>query len=225
MKMIRRSAFLLVLVLLSTPLLSGQDLSSYRKFSLGASLAALSKQVGQDPLRADLIHQRPALIQQLRYWPIETSPYSARSESVSQVVFNFYNGELYKISVTYDQEATEGLTDDDMVQAISARYGTAPRLYPDIALPTSTDEYAPAEKIIARWEDAGNSVDLFRSSSLNSFGLAIFSKKVDAQADASIAESMKLEKQQAPQKEIDRQKGEADKLEAARLKNVKAFRF
>jgi hypothetical protein len=33
-----------------------------------------------------------------------------------------------------------------------------------------------------------------------------------------------LEEQQAPQKEIDRQKGEADKLEAARLKNVKAFR-
>ena len=35
MKMIRRSAILLVLVLFSTPLLSGQDLSSYRKFSLG----------------------------------------------------------------------------------------------------------------------------------------------------------------------------------------------
>jgi hypothetical protein len=224
MKTIRRSAILLILVLFSTPLLSGQSLSSYRKFSLGSSLAALSKQVGQDPVRADLIHQSPALIQELRYWPIETSPYSTRAESVSQIVFSFYNGELYRISVTYDQEATEGLTDDDMVQAISARYGTATRLYPEIALPSS-DQYAPAEKVIAHWEDSGTSVNLIRTNSLNSFALAVYSKTVDAQAEAASIESAKLEKQAAPQKEIERQKGEADKLEAARLKNVKAFRF
>jgi hypothetical protein len=224
MKTIRRSAILLVLVLFCTPLLSGQDLSSYRKFSLGSSLIAVSKQVGQDPLRADLIHPSPALIQQITYWPIEAAPYSTRAESVSQVLFSFYNGELYKISVTYDQQATEGLTEDDMVAAISARYGSAARLYPEIALPTS-DEYAPSSKVIARWEDAETSVSLFRTNSLNTFGLAVYSKKVDAQADAAILESAKLEKQEAPQKEIDRQKGEADKLEAARLKNVKAFRF
>jgi hypothetical protein len=224
MKTIRRSAILLVLVLFSTPLLSGQDLASYRKFALGSSVVAVSKQVGQDPLRADLIHQSPALIQQITYWPIETTPYSTHAESVSQVQFSFYNGELYKISVTYDQQATEGLTEDDMVAAISARYGTATRLYPEIALPT-TDEYAPSSKVIARWEDAGTSVSLFRTNSLNTFGLAVYSKQVDAQADAAIIESAKLEKQEAPQKEIDRQKGEADKLEAARLKNVKAFRF
>jgi hypothetical protein len=224
MKTIRRSAILLVLVLFCTPLLSGQSLSSYRKFSLGTSLAAVSKQVGQDPLRADLIHQSPALIQQMTYWPIETAPYSTRAESVSQVLFSFYNGDLYKISVTYDQQATEGLTEDDMVEAISSRYGTATRLYPEIALPTS-DQYAPSSKVIARWENSETSVNLFRTNSLNTFGLSVYSKKVDAQADAAIIESAKLEQQQAPQKEIDRQKGEADKLEAARLKNVKAFRF
>lgn len=224
MKTIRKSAIFLVLVLFSTPLLSGQSLSTYRKFSLGTSLTAVSKQVGQDPLRADLIHQSPAVIQQVTYWPIESSSFSARAESVSQILFSFYNGELYKILVTYDQDATEGLTDDDMVQAISARCGTATRLYPEIALPTN-DEYSPSEKVIARWEDAENSVSLFRSNSLNSFGLVVFSKSLDAQAQASILESVKLEKQQAPQKELDRQKTEADKLEAARLKNVKAFRF
>lgn len=224
MKTIRRSAILLALVLCCTPLLSGQNLASYRKFALGSSLVAVSKQVGQDPLRADLIHQSPALIQQMTYWPIETGPSSTHAESVSQVLFSFYNGELYKISVTYDQQATEGLTEDDMVAAISARYGTATRLHPEIALP-ATDEYAPSSKIIARWEDAGTSVSLFRTNSLNTFGLAVYSKQVDAQADAAIIESAKLEKQEAPQKEIEREKTEADKLEAARLKNVKAFRF
>lgn len=223
MRLIRRSAILLVLVLFSTPLLSGQTLSKYRTFSLGTSLFTLSKQVGQDPQQASLIHQSPAVIQQLTYWPIEASPYSARAESASQILFSFYNGALYRIAVTYDRSTTEGLTDDDMVQAISARYGMATRFYPEIALATN-DEYAPTDEVIARWEDTENSVSLLRSNSLNSFGLAVFSKKLDAQAEASIVESLRLEKQQAPQKEIDRQKDEADKLEVARLKRLKAFR-
>jgi len=76
MKMIRKLAISLALVLLMTPLISAQDLSRYRKFALGTSLAALSKQIGQDPHQATVIHQNPAVIQELKYWPVETS-YSA----------------------------------------------------------------------------------------------------------------------------------------------------
>jgi len=224
MKMMRKSWVFLVLVLFSTPILSGQNLSAYRKFSLGASLASISKQVGQDPQHANLIHQRPAVIQQLAYWPIPTSLYSPQAESVSQILFSFYDGELYKIAVTYDGDATQGFTDDDMVQAISARYGTAKRFYPEIALPTN-DRYAPKETAIARWENSGTSANLSRSETLNSFELTLFSKSVEIKAQAATAESLKLDKQEAPQKEIDRQKSEADKLEVARQKNIKAFRF
>lgn len=223
MKMMRKSWISLVLVLLSTPVIYGQDISSYRQFSLGTSLVALSKQIGQDSHQANLIHQNPAVIQQLTYWPIPTSPYSVGAESVSQILFSFYNGELYRIVATYDQDATEGLTDDDMVQAISARYGAATRLYPEIELPTN-DAYAPAEKLIARWEDSMNSVNLFRSSSLDSFELAVFSRRLDVQAEAAIAESLNLEKQEAPQRKIDLQKIATDKVEFARQRNRKAFR-
>jgi hypothetical protein len=223
MKMMRKSWIYLVLVLLSTPVIYGQDISSYRKFSLGTSLVALSKQVGQDSRQATLIHQNPAVIQQLTFWPIPTSPYSVGAESVSQILFSFYNGELYRIVATYDQDATKGLTEDDMVQAISARYGIATRLYPEIELPTG-DAYPPDEKLIARWGDSANSVNLFRSSILDSFEIAVFSKSLDGQAEAAIAESLILEKQEAPQKAIDLQKIVTDKLEVARQKNRKAFR-
>ena len=224
MTITRKSWVFLVLILFSTPVLSGQNLSTYRKFSLGASLANISKQVGQDPGQANLIHQSPAIIQQLTYWPIPTSPYALQAESVSQILFSFYDGELYKIAITYDGEATHGLTDDDMVQAISARYGTATRFYPEIELPTN-DGYAPKETTIARWENSGTSVDLSRSETLNSFELDVSSKTLEIKAQAATAESLKLEEQEAPQKEIDRQKSEADKLEVARQKNIKAFRF
>jgi hypothetical protein len=224
MKMMRKSWVFLALVLFSTPILSGQNLSTYRKFSLGASLASIAKQIGQDPGQANLIHQSPAVIQQLTYWPIPTSSYAARAESVSQILFTFYNGELYRIAVTYNGDATEGLTDDDMVQAISTRYGTARRFYPEIQLPTN-DEYAPKETVVASWEDSGNSADLSRSESLNSFELDVFSNSLETKAQAATAESLKLEKHEAPQKEIDRQKSEADKLKVTRQKNIKAFRF
>jgi limonene-1,2-epoxide hydrolase len=125
--------------------------------------------------------------------------------------------------VTYDRDATKGLNDDDMVQAVSARYGTAIRLYPEINLPTY-DAYASTETVIARWENSQNSVNLFRSSSHGSFQLAVFSKRLDAQAKAASIESEKLEKQEAPQVEIERLKKEADQLEVAREMNQKSFR-
>jgi len=223
MKMIRRLAISLALVSLTTPLLSAQDLSRYRKFALGTSLAALSKQIGQDPHQATLIHQSPAVIQELKYWPVETSYSAVPAEPVSQILFSFYNGELYRIAVTYDQSAIEGMTEDDMVRAVSARYGTGTRLYPEIDFPTH-DQYAPLEKVVARWEDPQSSVTLFRANSSDSFGLVVLSKRLDAAAEAAIVESVKLDEQQAPQKEIDRQKKVADDLDIARQKNMKTFR-
>jgi hypothetical protein len=223
MKVTRKVVISLALVLLTTQLTSAQDLSRYRKFALETSLSALSKQIGQDPHQATLVHQSPAMIQELKYWPVETSYSAVPAEPVSQISFSFYNGELYRIAVTYDQNAIEGMTEDDMVRAVSARYGTGTRLYPEIDLPTH-DLYMSPEKIVARWEDPQSSVVLFRANSSESFGLVVSSKRLDAQAEAAIAESVKLDKEQAPQKEIDRQKKAADDLDIARLKNMKTFR-
>jgi len=223
MKMMRRVVVSLVLMLLSTPLIHGQDLSKYRNFSFGMSLVELSNQVDLKPLQTKLIHKRPAVIQELTWWPRESSGSSLQADSVWQVFFTFYNGELCRILVTYDRHATEGLTAEDMVQAISAQYGTATRPDAQISFPTN-ELYRSTEKVIARWEDSQYSVNLFRSSFLNTFGLVMFSKRLDGQAQAAIAESAKLEGQEDLQKEIGRQKKEADNLEVARPKNRKAFR-
>jgi len=222
-KMISRGAIAL-LILLSVPLIYGQDLSKYRTFSLGTTLADLSKQLEPDSYRTKttLIHQRPGVIQEMSFWVMGRSSSDEKVDPVSQILFSFYNGTLYRILVIYDQKATEGLTAEDMVQAVSAQYGTATRPKTDISFPTKAS-YESKEKIIARWEDSQNSVNLFRSGTLDSFGLVLLSKRLDAEAEAAIIESVKLEKQEAPQKEIERQKKEADDLEVARQKNKKTF--
>lgn len=223
MKMMRNIAVSLSLILLSAPLIFAQDLSKYRTFTLGTSLAELSKQIGPYSHATTLIHQHPATIQELKFWTLSSSNSPVGADPSSQILFSFYNGVLYRIVVTYDRDATKGLTDDDMVQAVSARYGAATRFYPEINLPTQA-AYASTDTFIARWEDSQNSVNLFRSSNQSSFLLAVFSKRMDAQAKAASIESEKLEKQEALQVEIARPKKEADELEVARQINQKTFR-
>jgi hypothetical protein len=223
MKTIRRVLIPLVMILFSAPLLHAQDLSRYRNFPLGASLVKLSNQADLGPLPATAIHKRPAVIQEVTWWPPPVADSSRAAEPVSQVLLTFCNGELYKILVTYDRRATEGLTSEDMVQALSAKYGTATRPDVTISFP-STDMEGPTQKVIARWEDSHYSVNLFRSSALDNFGLVMFSKQVNAQAEDAIAESVRLNEKEGPQMEFDRQQKEADDLAVAREKNKKAFR-
>jgi hypothetical protein len=223
MRIIRSVGIYLVMILLSAHFVRGQDLSKYRDFSLGMSLSELSSQVDLRPLQTKLIQKHPAVIQELTCWPGDSSDYSRQSDSVRQIFFSFYNGELFRILVTYDQHATHGLTAEDMVQAISAKYGIPTRPLGEISFPTN-ELYRSTEKIIARWEDSRYSINLVRSRFLNSFALFIFSKRLDAQVETAIAKSIKLEGQEVSQKEIDRQKKETDDLQAARQKNRKIFR-
>jgi hypothetical protein len=222
-KIMRSVGISLVMILVSAPLIRGQDLSKYRGFSLGMSLPELSNQVDLRPLQTKLIQKRPSVIQELTFWPGGSSDYSIQSDSVWQIFFSFYDGKLFRILVTYDRDATRGLTAEDMVQAISTKYGIATRPAGEISFSTN-ELYRSTQKVIARWEDSQYSINLVRSRFLNSFALVMFSKRLDAQAGAAIAKSIKLEGQEDPQKEIDRQKKETVDLEAARQKNRKIFR-
>jgi len=188
MKMTHKVLIALALILFSTSSVSAQDLSKYRTFSLGMPLAALSKQVNATPDQISVIRQTPALIQELRWWPIDSYRSSARAEAVEQIRFSFCNGELYKIAATYDGAATQGMTADDMVQAISATYGAAIRPPVDTN-PYAQLSYSSADVQVALWENSQYSVTLFRSPVSTSFQLVLLSKQLNGQAEAAIAEA------------------------------------
>jgi hypothetical protein len=98
MKTIRWSILCFVVLLLVAPLLRGQDLSKYRTFSLGTSMATVLRHTDQKLTDVKVIHDRPALIQELTWWPPNIPGTSYRSDTVEQILFSLYNGELYKIS-------------------------------------------------------------------------------------------------------------------------------
>src|SRR5256885_16459831 len=97
MKIIRSVGISLVMILLSAPLIRGQDLSKYRGFSLGMSLPELSKQVYLRPLQTKLIQKHPSVIQELKSWPSVASGYSLKADSVRMIFFTFYNGRIVRI--------------------------------------------------------------------------------------------------------------------------------
>src|SRR5437879_6317404 len=222
MKTIRSSILCFVVLLLTAPLLRAQDLSKYRHFTLGMSLTRVWERIDQKMADVKVIHGRPALVQELTWWPPNLPGTSYQSDTVEQILFSFYNGELYKISVTYDRSSTEGLTAEDMVKSISAKYG--PATYVALAIDSATnDRYDVMQKPVASWEDAQYSFNLVRSSSTDRLGLIIYSKRVNAEAELAIAEAVKLEEQEGPNREAERQKKQTDDLEVARQKNRKIF--
>jgi hypothetical protein len=227
MKTMMRSlvvSFLLIMViLLSTLQVHAQDLSMYRNFSFGMTVADLSKQIDQQPANAAVVHERPALIQELTWLPVQPYDLSRPAEPVDQILFSFYNGALYRMLVTYEDSATKGLTDEDMIRAVSAKYGVATRPVAAVVNFPMNPSYKATQRVIARWEDSQYSLNLFRSYA-NTFAIVMFTKQLDTQAGISIAESVKLEQQEAPLKEAARVKKGADDLEIDRQKNIKTLR-
>ena len=223
MKTMRSSILCFVVLLLAAPLLRAQDLSKYRHFTLGMSLTGVLERTDQKMADVKVIHGRPALIQELTWWPPNDVPGTSPSEGIQQILFSFCNGELYKVSVTYDPRATEGLTEQDMVKSISAKYGRATLVAPEIDS-TTTAGYETNQKPVASWEDGQYSVNLVRSSFSDVLGLVVFSKQATAQAELAIAEAVKLDEQEGPKREAARQKKQTDDMEVARQKNQKSFR-
>ena len=223
MKKIRRIAMAFVMMLFCAPLIHAQYFSKYRTFAFGTSLAGISKQVELDASEVQLIHQQPALIQMLTWYPSQPFGTSRPEEPIESVLFSFYNGALYRMLVNYNISAIKGLTDEDMTRVISEKYGTATRPAAVVNFPTNPS-YSASEKVIARWEDSQYSFNLFRSLVSGTFSMVLFEKRLDAQAGISIAESLKLEQQEAPRMEAARLKKETDDLEAERQKNIKTLR-
>jgi hypothetical protein len=223
MKTMRNVVLCFVVLLLTAPMLRAQDFSKYRNFSLGTNLAAVLKHTNQRSVDIKATHDGSLLFQELTWRPANGIGVLSRSESIDELDFSFYKGELYKMVVTYERASTEGLTADDMVKSISAKYGPATSIALEIDS-AANGQYELRQKPIASWEDSQYSLNLVRSSFSNVFQLVIYTKRVNADADAALAQVVKVDELAAPQKAVDRQKKEADAIELARQKNQKSFR-
>ncbi len=210
---------------LAAPMVRAADLSTYRGFRFGMSTLQATDQAGMKATDATTVHQQPALIQVLDFQPNLFHASTGKGDPVSEITLTFYEGQLARMAVLYDRYKVDGMSADDMIQALSAAYGTAAKPTAEIVYHSY---YAEAAPVLARWEDSQYSYNLIRSDDRSSFALVLYSKRLDALAATAIVEAVRLEALAAPQKEADRAKKQSDDAQAlqekSRLSNIASFR-
>ncbi len=222
MKNIRIMAHSLLSLLICGPALLGADLSMYRGFQLGMGLNAAVKHSGMDASEVTIIHGRPSRMQELIWHPDRFFRASAESDPVEEVVFSFYGGQLFRMVIGYNTDKTTGLTTQDMIDGISARYGLATKPGGTMALKSySSDDMVP---VLARWEDAQYSLNLVQLPYASGLKLLIFSKSLNALAETTAADGIRLDEQEAPQRQKMQERKAQNQLDKTRLVNKAQFR-
>ena len=214
--------------LIQSPPAQAPDLSRYRDFRLGMTVAEVAKQTNMELTQVTVVHECPALIQQLDWQPLPSIDSSVAADPVEEITFSFYNDELFRMTVNYASERTEGMSEADLIKAISATYGAATRPSRKTTLTSLSLTDVSGDRVIARWETPQYSISLVRSSSDASFGMLLLSKGLNSLARTAAAEGTRIEDREAPEKERARQKQQADDDRAAQAKaklaNQAAFR-
>ena len=215
-------------LLLSVQQLKAQDQMRYREFQLGSDVASVVKLIGAPSTDIKLVHQRPAVIQDVEWRPrYSLRGTSLHTDPVELIVFRFYDGQLFRMVVDYDRGRTEGMTESDLIEAITAEYGPTTRVLPTLNRPPTLD-YGTADAPVAIWGDKESSVTLLRVAYPVSFRLVVAFTRLDNLARTASAEAVRLDAKEAPQREIARQKKESDEalaaLKKAKTENKAVFR-
>ena len=217
-------------VLLMAQVLDGQGLAQYREFALRSDVATVSKLTGVPTSELKTIHERPAILQDLQWRPSRWNASSAvaSTDPVDKIGFSFYDNQLFRIVVDYGHERTAGMTEADMTEAISAIYGAPVRRLPGTIRIASQLE-AESGSPVARWGDGEYAVVLFRTSSYgDAFRLIVTVPALDDLARKAELRALRLDDQEAPRREIARQKKEKEDLriaiEKSRAANKASFK-
>ena len=103
---------------------SAAELSRYREFELGSSVAAVTAVTLSAERDLKILHNRPALLQEVTWQPryMTGAPVADRN-SIGEMVFSFVDDRLFKMTVVYERGRTTGLTNADMIAALTELYG------------------------------------------------------------------------------------------------------
>lgn len=224
----RFAAIAFFVFLLGGLTLDAQAPFQYRDYALGSSAVTVNQISRTRSGDLKTLHERPASIQET----VWRAPYmglgGGLADPVHEVLFSFYDDQLYQIIVTYDRGRIAGLTNDDVIATLAATYGVPLLRDARVAHTILAADIAPHMRVVAQWEDAGSLLTLVRSNHSPEFQLVLISKTLNRSARAAIAEARRLDALGAPQRELDRRAqtaaAAAAAAEKARTVNKSAFR-
>jgi hypothetical protein len=207
--------------------LSAQDHSRYRDYRIGDDLQAIAEQSGLVPPIAPIIAREPLGLQEMEWRPQYSRGATQGSEAVARLTFGFYDDQLFRIVVDYERLRTEGMTEADMVEAISETYGPpSRRVVAAAAVTERTGE--GADFLVAVWEDADYSVTLLRVPDSVAFRMIVASTRLATLAQAAGAGAVRFDLHDAPSPDVPARSSQDEDGRSiqhkARLANKAAFK-
>lgn len=207
--------------------LDAQDPLRYREFQLGSRLASVATLTGMLSSDAKVVHRRPAMLQDLEWRPRYFSRGSSTpADPVDRMVFSFYNDQLYKVLVDYDPRRTEGMTQADIIAAISTTYGPAGK--PPTRTTPPAVQYGDPDLLLATWGNAESTLRLYQTSYPGKYRLVIESTQLKNLAQVASAEAVRLDAREVPQRELERRQKQTETehtaQEEAKRVNLPGFR-
>jgi hypothetical protein len=201
-----------------------EEISRYRGYVLDSNLESVVTASGASDADVKTLHERPARIQEVGWRAPYVMSDAKLADPVRGIVFTFCDGALYQIVVGYDRARTDGLTNQDIINGVSAVYGDP------VAKPATRPPAAafPDGTILARWERQASSVTLVRDRYSRELQLILTSTASSARARAAIKEAIRLDTLEAPRRELQQRNKELADADAARAEkrtaNKAAFR-
>jgi hypothetical protein len=181
----RRVVLALLCSATSASLLGAQGRPYYRTYQMGADVLTISRQLGVPSPATPLTLPALGALEELRW----RSQYVRRgvapsSDPVAQLVFSFFENQLFRIVIDYGSDRTEGMTEADVVAAVSRIYGApAKRTHPPS--PVGLRPQRPADSVVAQWTDGGYQVALLAVQDQTAFRMIVTSTPLEALARAA----------------------------------------
>jgi hypothetical protein len=211
---------LAVSLILSAQLVSAQDLSRYRAYALDSSLDSVLAASAAPAADVKVVYERPSLIQALEWRAPYTSSRVDAVDPVRGILFSFCDNALYQVLVSYDRDRTDGMSNGDVIESLTAVYGTPVRA----SARNRPLDAAPDTLVIAQWDSAESSVTLLRSVYSPEFQLMLTSKASSTRARGAIREAARMELADAPRRQSEQRDKAAADANKVRAANKAAFR-
>ena len=138
-----------LLCLATYPSLGAQPRTDYRTYRMGDDVMAIARQIAL-PVPAAMARGVRGPVLELRWRVQYVRGGTPSNDPVALLVFSFYDDRLFQIVIDYSPDRTDGMTEADMVAAVSRVYG-APARRTDPPSPVGLDPQRRTDSVVAQW--------------------------------------------------------------------------
>jgi hypothetical protein len=175
----------LCLAVSAASLLTAQTRLRYRTYEMGDDLRSIAQQIGV-PSPPGLVLPRPLGVVEELKWRAEYVRRGTASsgDPVARLVFSFYEDQLFRIVIDYSPDRTEGMTEADLVAAVSKVYGPPAKRSQPADRAGSHPQLAD-DVVIAEWTESAYQLALLTVPGQSAFRMIVSSPRLEALARAA----------------------------------------